>query len=59
VILGNGLMLELEGDVDCPFPNRAVMIIKYFLGVQSLVLSYEPFILGYGFETFVSQDPRN
>jgi hypothetical protein len=52
-------MLELEGDVDCPFPNRAVMIIKYFLGVQNLVLSYEPFIVGYGFETSVSQDPRN
>jgi hypothetical protein len=52
-------MLELEGEVNCPFPNRAVMIIKYFLGVQSFVLAYEPVIFGYGFVTSVSQDPRN
>ena len=36
VTLGNGLMFELEGDVDCPFPNNAVMMMKYFVGFKTL-----------------------
>jgi hypothetical protein len=36
VTLGNGLILELEGEVDCPFPNKAVMIMKYFFGLKVL-----------------------
>ena len=29
-------MSELEGEVDWPLPKRAVIIMKYFLGVRAL-----------------------
>ena len=30
------MMPELEGEVDWPLPKRAVMIMKYFLGLRAL-----------------------
>ena len=29
-------MEELEGEVDCPLPNSAVMMMKYFFGFRVL-----------------------
>ena len=34
--LGNGLMLEFDGEVDWPFPKRAVIMMKYLLGFKAL-----------------------
>ena len=28
-------MFEFEGEVDCPFPKRAVIMMKYFLGFKT------------------------
>lgn len=35
---GKGEIDEFEGDMDCPFPKRAVMMMKYLLGFNVLSL---------------------
>lgn len=32
---GNGLISELDGEVDWPLPKSAVMMMKYFLGSRT------------------------
>lgn len=33
---GNGAMEEFDGEIDSPFPNSAVMTMKYLAGLRAL-----------------------
>jgi len=57
VTFGNGLILELEGEVDCPFPKRAVIIMKYFSGLKTFSSPYEPFIVGNSLRYVLAEAP--